>query len=83
LLDILVADLRYALRIFRRCPGFAATAVVSLAVGIAAATGLFSLVNAALLNRVPICPRAAGQKRGALLASKRATLTLAIPYSRF
>jgi predicted permease len=53
LLDILVVDLRYALRIFRRSPGVAATAVVSLAVGIAAATGLFSIVNAALLNPFP------------------------------
>jgi len=35
-------DVRYALRTFRRSPGFAATAVVSLAVGIAAATGLFA-----------------------------------------
>jgi predicted permease len=53
LLDILAIDLRNALRIFRRSPGFAATAVVSLAVGIAAATGLFSIVNAALLNPFP------------------------------
>jgi predicted permease len=53
LLDILAVDLRYALRIFRRSPGSTATAVVSLAVGIAAATGLFSIVNAALLNPFP------------------------------
>src|SRR5438552_5740162 len=53
LLDDLGDDLRYALRIFRRSPGFAATAVVSLAVGIAAATGVFSIVNAALLNPFP------------------------------
>ena len=48
-----MTDFRYALRIFHRSPGFAATAVVSLAVGIAAATGLFSIVNAALLHPFP------------------------------
>jgi predicted permease len=53
LLDILAVDLRNALRIFRRSPGSTATAVISLAVGIAAATGLFSIVNAALLNPFP------------------------------
>jgi predicted permease len=52
-LEDLHRDLRYALRIFRRSPGFAATAVVSLAVGIAAATGVFSIVNAALLHPFP------------------------------
>jgi predicted permease len=46
-------DVRYALRMFRRNPAFAATAVVSLAVGIAAATGLFSIVHAALLDPSP------------------------------
>ena len=52
-LDALWRDTRYAMRTFRRSPGFAATAVVSLAVGIAAATGVFSIVNAALLNPFP------------------------------
>jgi predicted permease len=53
LLDILAADLRYALRIGRRTPGSTGTAVVSLAIGIAAATALFSIVNAALLHPFP------------------------------
>ena len=52
-LDALWRDTRYTLRIFRRSPGFAATAVVSLAVGIAAATAMFSIVNAALLHPFP------------------------------
>src|SRR5436309_3928055 len=50
---MLAVATRSALRIFRRSTGVAATAVVSLAVGIAAATGLFSIVNAALLNPFP------------------------------
>jgi predicted permease len=53
MLDSLAVDLRFALRTFGRSPGFAATAIVSLAVGIAAATGLFSIVNAALLHPFP------------------------------
>lgn len=52
-LDALWRDTGYAMRTVRRSPGFTATAVVSLAVGIAAATGVFSVVNAALLNPFP------------------------------
>src|SRR5207249_2523600 len=46
-------DVRHAARGLWRCPGFSLTAIVSLAVGIAAATGLFSIVNAALLHPFP------------------------------
>jgi predicted permease len=52
-IDDIVRDARYALRALRQKPTFAAMAVLSLAVGIAAATGLFSIVNAALLNPYP------------------------------
>src|SRR5437016_2225695 len=46
-------DVRHAVRGLWRSPGFSLTAIVSLAVGIAAATGLFSVVSAALLHPFP------------------------------
>jgi predicted permease len=52
-LDARWRDTRYAVRTLHRSPGFAATAVLSLAAGIAAATGLFSIVDAALLHPFP------------------------------
>jgi putative ABC transport system permease protein len=56
-------DLRYAVRALRRTPVFTAAALLSLTLGIASSTAVFSLVDAAVLRRPPF----AGADRLAVL----------------
>src|SRR5688572_17569744 len=53
-LEDLARDAAYGLRTLRRKPGFAATAMLSLALGIGANTGIFSLVDQLLLRTLPV-----------------------------
>lgn len=52
-LDTLPKDVRFGLRMLRRSPGFAATAILSLALGIGATTAIFTVVDRLLLRQLP------------------------------
>jgi predicted permease len=79
-LETLGQDVAYGVRLLRRSPGFAAVAVLTVALGIGATTTIFTLIHALLLRNIPVRdpqqlivlsdPAAAGLQNGVMTGER-------------